>query len=248
MMKKILIATACLLLILGKMPDAAAQSTFTADLELIFRDTVRNFVIEPDDSVDIGFAVVNHGPDDIDTSSFVLFSMTGIPPSFFLIVQSDDGDLMLIPNGDTVLSRGVRFSNPDAAVNDTTFDYCFFLRVNEDPDSFIYDPNQLNDTICFSVTFKGTGPLSIAARNREASTLSISPNPATGKAGIDLPAGGGNEGILRVYSIDGRLWQELAVKRQDTRLEWDVQHWPKGAYIVDYRNEKQRRTGKLLVQ
>lgn len=109
-MKKTTLFIAVFLFALLQTNDLKAQHTFTADLELIFRDTTRYFILDSGDSLDLGFAVVNHGPDNIDTSNYVLYNMTTIPPNYFLIVQTDDG-LPLISSGDTIDSKGIRFNH-----------------------------------------------------------------------------------------------------------------------------------------
>lgn len=248
-MKKTLLLAAILLMVTASLQQLHAQYTHTADLELIFRDTVRHFVIEDGDSADVNFAVVNHGPDDIDTSNFVLFSMTNIPAAYFLIVQSDDGHLMTIGSGDTVLSRGMRFLNSEPDSIDYTEDYCFFLRTTEDSDSFINDTNQLNDTICFTVTFKKTNqPTGIAGAEAQLAPLKITPNPASDKVTIPMKEFMNKETMLRIYSIDGRTAYQLQLTPAIDKMQVDVRSWPKGMYLVDMQSGMVKRRGKFVVQ
>jgi len=226
-----------------------AQSSLTADLELIFRDTTRNFIINPGDSANIGFAVVNHGPEDIDTSGYVLFSMTTIPPNYFLIVQNDDGQQEPIPDEDTVLSRGILFINNEFLEEDVVTDYCYFLRVNEDPDSFVYDPNQQNDTICFSVTYKGTGATSIAAKSAAPAEVTIYPNPAAGRVSLGIGTPERQTARIRVYGIDGRTVHEAeAIISKNDPVWLDIRGWTKGLYFVAVRTGQATYTGRLAVE
>jgi len=248
-MKKILLFSATLLIAAASTSELHAQSTFTADLELIFRDTVRNFIIEPGDSTDIGFAVVNHGPDDVDTTGYVLYSMTGVPPSFSLIVQSDDGELIPIPAGDTVLSRGVRFSNtPASDTGDVIIDYCYFLRTTEDPDNFIDDSNQTNDTICFTVTYKKSNtPIGIADIDVESIPLKITPNPVSDIVSIPVKAFQYKQAMLTIYSLEGRVAYRQQSDKWD-KVEVNVRTWPKGMYMVEVQAGTLKQRGKFVVQ
>lgn len=246
MMKKLL-TPACLIWTLAALaPEASAQSVFTADLGLLPAAAGTQYTINAGDSLDVGFRIYNQGPDDIDTSNFIIYGIPGLPPGLALVVQDENGHLIPVANGDTIQSRGLRFSNLEPSARDTTMEFCFFLMVNEDQDEFIHDPNQLNDTICYQITWKGTGT-GIAGRT-QALPLQMNPNPAVDKAAIELAGDAGSEGTVQIYSIDGRLWRALPVKRSDTRVEWDVHDWPKGVYMVDFRNERQRRTGRLIVR
>jgi hypothetical protein len=248
-MKKIILSIFVLLFALLQTTELKAQSTFTADLELMFRDTARHFVIEVGDSLDLGFSVVNHGPDDIDTSQFVYFSMTGVPAQYFLIIQAETGGLLAIPNGDTIDSRGVRFSNTGLAPEEITETLCFFLRTNDDPDSFIYDPNQNNDTICFELTWKAPDSTTLIRNLAMDATLKISPNPATSVVNVPIDGMQNQQGILKVFSIDGRLMHEERIKDdKQKKLQLNVASWPKGMYIVDLQSEKGIRTGRFVVQ
>lgn len=245
-MKKILFL-ALAMLALPFLQKLHAQATFTADLELIFRDTTRHFILEPYDSLDVGFAVVNHGPDDIDTSNYVLFSMTGIPSAYFLVVQSDDGHLMPIPEGDTVPSWGIRFTNMEPDTADITVDYCFFLRTTEDSDNFIDDSNQSNDTICFTVTYKKDQQTGIAHIGKQSVPLKISPNPASDIINIPVSEFGNKETRLTIYSTDGRIVYKQQWNNMDN-VQVDVRTWPKGMYIMDIRSDGLKKNGRFTVQ
>jgi hypothetical protein len=248
-MKKTLFLAAILFMALASRQQLHAQYTHTADLELIFRDTTRHFVIEPYDSVDVNFAVVNHGPDDIDTSNFVLYSMTFIPANYFLVVQSDNGSLMPIPSGDTVLSSGLRFLNTEPDTVEKTTEYCYFLRTTEDADSFINDANQLNDTICFSITYKKINPpTGIAGAEAQLAPLKIMPNPASDKVNIPIREFMNKETMLRIYSIDGRTAYQLKLTPPIDKMQVDVRSWPKGIYLVDIQSGTLKRRGKFVVQ
>src|SRR5690349_12664200 len=246
-MKKILVSVSALLCLLFQGINLQAQHTFTADLELIFRDGVNNFVLNPGDTIDAGFAVVNHGPDDIDTSNHVLYSMTEVPPNLFLIVQTDDG-LPFIDNGDTVDSRAVWFTNDEDNDEEYTESYCYFLRTSEDADSFIYDPNLTNDTICFTVVYKANTTSSINNISRAAS-LKISPNPATNLVNIPLDELKNQSAVLKVSAVDGMVIHEEQIPAKAApRLSVDVSSWPKGIYFVNLQSDKVRRTGRFVVQ
>ncbi len=248
-MKKRLFLVAMLFMVTASWQQLNAQYVHTADLQLIFRDTTTHFVIEPYDSADVNFAVVNHGPDDIDTSNFVLYGMTYVPANFFLIVQSDDGNLMPIASGDTVLSRGLRFLNTEPDTVDYTGNYCFFLRTTEDSDSFINDANQLNDTICFSVIYKKSNqPTGIAGAEAQLKALKITPNPASDNVNIPMKEFMNKETMLRIYSIDGRTAYQLQLKPNAAQMLIDIHTWPKGMYLVDIQSGTLKQRGKFVVQ
>ena len=248
-MKKTILSIFAFLFALMQTTELKAQSTFTADLELMFRDTARHFVLEVGDSLDLGFAVVNHGPDDIDTSEFVYFSMTGIPSQYFLVIQSETGGLVPIPNGDTIDSWGIRFSNDGSAPEEITETLCFFLRTNDDPDSFIYDPNQNNDTICFELTLKVPDSTTSIRNLAMDAALKISPNPATSFVNVPVDGLQNQQGLLKVLSVDGRVMHEEHIKDyKQKNLQLNVANWPKGMYIVDLQSEKGIRTGRFVVR
>ncbi len=250
-MKKLFLRTALLCLLCCGTQHLYAQATFTADLEMIFRDGTNNFVLNPYDSLDVGFSVVNHGPDDIDTSNYVVFGITGLPPNLFLIVQNMDGDLVPIHHNDTVDSRGIRFTHDGNFARDTTFDYCFYFKNNDYPDSFIYDSKPLNDTLCFSVTFKGNGDsvTSIANRKAEAKPLQIAPNPAKDRVNIPLNDFRNQAALLKIYSIDGRLIHiQNRTAGSAENIQVDVSNWHKGMYLVELQSDTQKRRGRFVVQ
>lgn len=248
-MKKATLSIFVLFFALLQITELKAQSTFTADLELMFRDTARNFVLEVGDSLDLGFSVVNHGPDDIDTSEFVYFSMTGVPSQYFLVIQSESGGLLPIPNGDTIDSRGLKFINDGSITEEVTETLCFFLRTNDDPNSFIHDPNQNNDTICFQLTWKAPDSVTSIRNPAMDAALKISPNPATSFVNVPIDGMQNQQGLLKVFSIDGRSMHEERIKdNKQKNLQLNVANWPKGMYIVDLQSEKVKRTGRFVVQ
>lgn len=128
-----------------------------------------------------------------------------------------------------------------------TESYCYFLRTREDADSFIYDPNLTNDTICFHIVYKAN-PTSSIAGIAQNSNLKILPNPATGVVNIPIDDMQ-NQGLLRVFSIDGRLMHEEHIRNNKQKnLQLNVVNWPKGMYMADLQSEKIKRTGRFVVQ
>ena len=249
-MKKNLVIFCSIFLLFCNHLRSNAQSQFTADLELIFRDTVRHFVVEPfDEGVDIGLAVVNHGPDDIDTSGFILFSMTGIPDNYSLVVQSDSGDLLMLPSGDTIKSRGVMFSQEGDFTADTTYKYCYFLKTNDDFEDFIYDPNQQNDTICFYVTYKKNDSLTSVRNFAQVEPLILTPNPTSSFVTVPLNTIDGLSATVSVFSMDGREVYSQKIKRNHgNSLTIDVANWNKGVYVLQILAERKLKTAKFTVQ
>ena len=57
--------------------------------------------------------------------------------------------------------------------------------------------------------------------------LHLSPNPATGS--VTVNTGCGEQQMLQVYGINGRLMMEMPVRTETTI---DVSHWTRGLYIV----------------
>jgi hypothetical protein len=175
--------------------------------------------------------------------------MTGVPPQYFLIIQTEAGDLVPIPNGDTMDSRGIQFSNNGSMSEDWTETLCFFLRTNDDPDSFIYDPNQSNDTICFQLTWKAPDSTTSIRNLIMDAALKISPNPATSFVNVPIDDMQNQQALLKVFSIDGRSIHEERIKDgKQKNLQLNVANWPKGMYIINLQLDKGIRTGRFVVQ
>lgn len=247
-MKKTIFSMFALVFVMFQTVNTHAQFTFTADLELVFRDTTRHFVMNYNDTMQFGFSVINHGPDDIDTSNFILYGMTDIPPQYFLVVQNDAGGLQLLNHGDTINDRGITFVHNVEFAADSTFEYCYFLRTNEDPFEFIFDPNQQNDTICFSVTFKKAAT-SIIGTAAMSATLLIMPNPATDYVNIPLNHLQDKQALVTVTGIDGRIvYSERIERLKANARQLHVASWPKGMYMVTITSEGMRQAGKFVVR
>ncbi len=227
--------------------NSLSAQTFTADLELQFADTTTHFILQPEEEIQVNFNVINHGPDDIDTNGVVIYGLNDMPFSF--IVQSEDGDLMPINQGDTVYSRGVNFINTGDRESDTTTQWCYYLKVNEDFQEFIHDPNPLNDTICFFITYKGV-PNAIAETEEQEQQLLISPNPARGQVSIlprRLPAT--EPAHISIYSVDGRIIYEERILSSYTKPVWvDVASWASGIYFVRLQSGGINTTAKFVVE
>lgn len=249
-MKKITLMAALLLLTLPGLNRLYAQATFNTDLELIFREgSPTSFDLEPYDSVQIDLAVINHGPDAVDTSNFVLFGVTGIPAGFFLVVQDTGGGLVPIGVNDTVDCRGLKFMQDGSFERDTTFTYCYFLRVNEDPDQFIHDDNPLNDTVCFTITYKKNDSLTSIRRLQQETALQIVPNPATDKVSIPLQDMARKPALLQIFSVDGRLVHRQQLPAgSDGQVMVNVQAWNRGMYFIELESEHARRRGRFVLQ
>ncbi|RYG32504.1 MAG: hypothetical protein EOO01_34190, partial [Chitinophagaceae bacterium] len=146
-MKKTILTCFALIMALGLSSSSVkAQATFTTDLEIIFRDTTRHFELEAfNDSVLVNFSIVNHGEDAVDTNGFILYGLPDLPAGWLLIVNALDDGPTSIAVGDTLDARGVLFSQSGNFDKDTTYKFCYYLTTNEDPDQFIFDPNQYND-------------------------------------------------------------------------------------------------------
>lgn len=236
--------------LIGFQTASQAQATFTADLEFLPQDEVSAYTLEVGENVHVGVNIVNHGPDDIDTTEFVIFGMTTIPDHMSLVVQGMEGERFPILSGDTVFSRGVVFGYSEEFTyeRDTTFEFCFFSKVNWDADEFVFDPNEKNDTTCFTITYKGVG-VSSAKDIKLASKISIYPNPATDIVNIPVAAmHRGQDITLTVAAIDGRIVHTQSVKQNDRPIELSLNKWTKGLYIVTLQSAAGKETGRFVVQ
>lgn len=215
-----------------------------ADLELRFNEEINHFELLPDEEINVGFDVVNHGPDDIDTNSLITYGLEGL--QFFFIVQDENGDLIPLNEGDTMHAKGISFINGVERISDTTIAYCYYLRVNEDDSEFIHDPNSLNDTLCFTITYKAI-PNSLAEKEVDP-LLTISPNPAHSQ--ITIVHQGALEkdpGYIRIYSSLGRLVYEKAMNQQKS-LNVSVDQWSSGIYFIRYQSGKLTATSRFRVE
>jgi|GEM_PF-945311 len=247
-MKKTLLSVTLGLACLAMASRSEAQSVFTADLELIPETDVTGFTLNLGDSLDVGMRVINHGPDDIDTSGYVLWGFNDFP--YNLVVQGSDG-LIPIPSGDTVVSLGIRFLYTEEYPfeRDTTMEICYYLKTNLDPDEFITDTNQENDTFCFTITYKGEAPSALGQVRNGKTDIAIFPNPATDMVHVPLDAK--NRGMLEitVFTADGRVYhreQLAAGSKQEAVLA--TGQWPRGLYFVKVQSGADASTGKFLLR
>jgi predicted dienelactone hydrolase len=97
----------------------------------------------------------------------------------------------------------------------------------EESDIFFYEPTSVQDD-AFASSFK------------------MYPNPSSDQVFIEL--NGLESGHLRVFSLEGRLVEAIAV--QSTMINIDVTNFPKGLYLVSFVNMDgvTLRTEKLVVQ
>jgi len=226
-----------------------AQSVFTTDLEIIPDTDVTEFTLDPGDSVDIGLRVINHGPDDIDTTNYILWGLNDF--AGFLVVQGNEGELLPIATGDTVISKGIRFKySEDAAFEETTpIEVCYYLKTNLDPDEFITDTNQENDTFCFTVIYtKNEHPSAMEQVKNKEIAIAVYPNPAENIVHIPLNKSRGLQ-MITVFTADGRVCYRKEADANNTReIVLATGEWPRGFYFVKVQSDTDTSTGKFHLQ
>lgn len=221
----------------------AQQSTFTADLA-IFKADSHTIELKYNDSADIHFYITNLGFDNIDTSNFIVFGMNGIPPNYYLIAQNENG-LIPLNYGDTVRSFGVRFSNNQILEEDDIVDYCYFLRNNEYEDHFIFDPNQDNDTLCFTIIYKKGNDVGVNQLSFD-ETIHLNPNPAS--QFINIPLIQHQPATIKIYSIEGRiLAQENIAATPQSSYQYNTSTFHPGMYVLHLEQEGKLKRSKFII-
>ena len=74
-------------------------------------------------------------------------------------------------------------------------------------------------------------------------TLTVYPNPTQGTLNVSLPSISGNNGMLQVYQIDGRLLMQQSVSAEQTTL--DVSTLPSGSYLLIYQDNDLLQTKRF---
>ena len=93
----------------------------------------------------------------------------------------------------------------------------------------------------------GSGSVTNLTKGR--SSWEVAPNPTKGKTRIELKAKNNNgSGHLTITNLQGQTLKRLDLESGQTDIDLDVSHFQKGVYLVNWVNQYQRLTKRLVVQ
>ncbi|MCB9235237.1 MAG: PKD domain-containing protein [Bacteroidia bacterium] len=99
-----------------------------------------------------------------------------------------------------------------------------------------------NDTIFETVTLVGL------EEDLAVSALELFPNPSNGRVSFRAPGNAGEEGQLRLLSLEGRvLWEaDLVAGTEGFRHEADLSHFANGIYLIEFKTAEIRYLARLV--
>jgi len=81
-----------------------------------------------------------------------------------------------------------------------------------------------------------------------ASSIRLSPNPATDRVRLNWEQLPGQRGVVRMYQLTGQLMAERHIWPGMQSIQWDVHTWPAGAYLLELRSGGQVVYRRWLVE
>lgn len=198
------------------------------------------FVVPLGDTLEIYLKITNNGPGDLDTTDNVWYSMSEIPPNYYLAATDSGtmGNKVKLEPGQHYIASGITFMNDGTwADGDTTMYVCFYFR-HEGPAGtpFYTDNNTTNDTVCLFVKALNDSTTSIA-KSPKALDFKMYPNPASNELNVHLAKVSAQTLTLVVTNSLGQdqITRTMSKGEQDVKIDLAV--LPAGIYQLRIMGE-----------
>lgn len=225
-------------LISGILPTTAQQKF--CDLELSILSPLEGQIIPYGDTANLVYMIKNLGPDTLDLTDTIYFTIEGFPFTSSVVEN-------LLP-GDTVMSTFLSAWS-DTTISDTLA-FCMYLI--QERNETINDSIFTNDTACVRFILEGR-TTSIDEVNNKPVSIRLFPNPASQKVAMELVGFDAlGTGSVIISDIAGKEWQRLDVQMKrntsSPRVNLDISSLPTGIYLLEFRSLQNRAVQKLVIQ
>ncbi len=171
-----------------------------------------------------------------------------VPPGWALVLYDSitDEKKYLEPD-DFFIARGIQFNNSDSTqLADTTMEFCFYFYHDWNA-PFYQDTVAQNDTLCFSIHFKGNPGTSIA-NNRLENGVKMYPNPTSSYLKIEFPKPLSKAHSIKVLNVLGQEVFKSSIAMGANDFTFDAQSLAKGNYVLIIEGEMIQLTKKWTKQ
>lgn len=226
-----------LLLFAGNFHTVAQQKF--CDLEITILSPSEGQVIPYGDTANLDYVIKNLGPDTLDLSDTIYFSVDLLPFNSSIAANLSPGDSIT----STFLSTW-----HDTTTNDT-LTFCLYI-VQELNETFS-DTLLVNDTACVQFILEGRATDIKLATNKPTS-LRLFPNPARHKVELELVGFTPGRGSIIISNVAGKECQRLEVEVKGNtpsqKVDLDISSLPTGIYLLEFRSENTLSVSKMVVQ
>lgn len=111
----------------------------------------------------------------------------------------------------------------------------------------VYDQNDPNDSVSFTITYETTADFSLRESNQ--SEVSIFPNPTSGMTTLEYDLGGASSGTFEIINLVGSKVYQKSLSATRSELQFDAGRFEPGVYFYSFIvDDKVAETRKLVIK
>lgn len=112
----------------------------------------------------------------------------------------------------------------------------------------IYNINNINDSVQVSAIYNEDLKYTAITENSPAGHITISPNPASGQAIVNLHGQEQKDLSVRIFNLTGQEVHSVQVPKQEDQIRLDLESLAPGIYITELRNASAVFRERLVVE